>query len=59
VKAGGRTPQVWFHPARGPEIQSEVDAIAADLELAKRDPLTLKNYVRADSLWLSSLQYHI
>lgn len=44
MKAGGRTPQVSFHPSRDQEIESEANAIAADLEIAKRDPATLKKY---------------
>jgi hypothetical protein len=59
VKAGGRTPQVSFHPSRDQEIESEANAIAADLEIAKRDPGTLKKYVRVHSPLLSSLQYHM
>ena len=46
VKAGGRTPQVSFHPSRDQQIQVEANEIAADLEHAKRDPATLKKYVR-------------
>ena len=61
VKGGGRTPQVSFHPSRDQQIQVEANEIAADLETAKRDPTTLKKYVRiqVDSPLLSSLQYHI
>jgi hypothetical protein len=59
VKAGGKTPQVSFHPSRGPEIQDEAEAITADLEIAKRDQSTLKRYVRVCSPLLSGLQYHI
>ncbi|KAF8228325.1 hypothetical protein L208DRAFT_1292181 [Tricholoma matsutake] len=44
MKAGGRTPQVSFHPSRDPEIKSEANAIAIDLETTKRDPTTLKKY---------------
>ena len=50
VKAGGRmAPQVSFHPSRDPEIKSEANAIAIDLGTAKRDPTTLKKYVRLGS----------
>lgn len=46
VRAGGKTPQVSFHPSRDPEIQTEANAIAVDLETAKRDQKMLKKYVR-------------
>lgn len=57
MKAGGRTPQVSFHPSRDQQIQVEVNRIAANLEIAKRDPVTLNKYVRVGSPLLSSLQY--
>ena len=57
MKAGGRTPQVSFHPSRDQEIETEANAYAADLEIAKRDPATLKKYVRVHLPLLSSLQH--
>lgn len=44
MRAGGKTPQVSFHPSRDPEIQTEANAITVDLETAKRDQKMLKKY---------------
>jgi len=47
MRAGGKTPQVSFHPSRDPEMgQTEANAIAVDLETAKWDQRMLKKYVR-------------
>ena len=46
VRAGGKTPQVSIHPSRDLEIQTEANAIAVDLETAKRDQRLLRKYVR-------------
>jgi hypothetical protein len=46
VRAGGKTPQVSFHPSRDPKIQTEANVIAVDLETAKQDQKMLKQYVR-------------